>query len=79
MFAEFFTVSLEGFPDIPHLREAADVARSLRGVMGFDMLWWQEQDQKITTLKTTSRAGSGQDGSTRQHHESTDTSRATIL
>ena len=41
MVAEVFTVSLEGSPDTAYLREAADTARNLRGVMGFEPPSWR--------------------------------------
>ena len=36
MVAELFVRSLEGVPDTPHLREAAEAARNLGGVLGFE-------------------------------------------
>ena len=54
-------VSLERFPDAPHSEELWGWSRR-RGLLS-----WQEQDRKIVILKTTSWAGSGQHGSTRQH------------
>ena len=47
MVAELFVGSLEGVPDTPHLREAAEAARSLRGVMGFEPPSWPDLEAGV--------------------------------
>ena len=47
MVAELFVGSLEGVPDTPYLREAAEAAKSLGGVMGFEPPSWLDLEAGV--------------------------------